>query len=1074
MEVGSLARSPASDHQNFTMNRDAASDFASLDEDGWKAVARRDEEEIARVMNASQTGQPIELNFDADNEIDQSGKADDAEDFADISDDDLPDEEPPTATNSFEVPGLTDDGGTSHDTDDLFGEGRESSPFDHSGLFGGSSPRGRHLESDSVHPLIRPETSFRDLDHDNELHFDDMPHATNQDPDIPPATLNEGELLRLKYPKFKPGPVLNWNELLPPKIAKRKEKKATRKSKALITSKMSLDIALDQEKEFRVPGGQASRQAESLTHLKLGESSLQDESDLDGSDDECVAVAGIEYTQQHFQTLTDDWDGFIRAAELEVEKTMEAARDAKRARAREEEEEEDWFRHIMAGVEPKKKARVLPRGLPDIKQYPSLNISAFEQVTRRNAKRVVLDHNDPNLHLIEEERRPAKRVRTDQGVLRMANGSLRKDPLRRFKMSNDEEYDVMKEAHQDRVRATISNIPVEHSLPALKLAWPYYKTRLGDSVEQYHRPPFRVRKFVGFKLEMQRRDYYKKKAMKGKAREVYTKTKSLSLMDNSSAVLFEYCERTPPVLSKFGMGNRIINYYRKKTNDDDGSAIKKDIGDSQFLLPEDRSPFARFGKVEPGETVPTLHNQMYRAPLFKHTARPTDFVLGRNSTGTEGARWYLRPIDHLYVVGQTFPYVEVPGPHSRKVTTTHKNRTQMIAFRMIKKDADHKLHTSDVTKHLTGSNDGQNRQKLKEFLAFKKSDREANRPGYWTLRIDPDNPEKDQTKYLKGEEEIRQLIKPEDTCLLDGMYLGMKMLEEAGYDPRLAALNEDDDGEGEEGKAAKAGKKSGEKGEESSAEKMAPWKTTKAFIDASNNKAMLQLHGEGDPTGHGLGFSFIRTSMKGGYLEQFQNGPMSSSADAIERQRKENNGHAYNVKKQDAAYEAGISEIWEKQRTTLSDPTLHDDADILQVADDDDRFHAHGAPTPGAAALDDSVSQLSGFTSSSRRGGQPRQLRIMREVDDGHGGTIEQIEIVEDPVVIRHYIRRRAEMDAEELEYGPFPEPDPLAGLEFTFPAYTFVPTASSRWPLLAMPLETVLLRRSKLPPLPSLSRLAC
>jgi hypothetical protein len=194
---------------------------------------------------------------------------------------------------------------------------------------------------------------------------------------------------------------------------------------------------------------------------------------------------------------------------------------------------------------------------------------------------------------------------------------------------------------------------------------------------------------------------------------------------------------------------------------------------------------------------------------------------------------------------------------------------------------------------------------------------------------------------------------------------------------------------------------------------------------------------------------------------------MSSSADAIEKQRRENNGHAYNVKKQDAAYEAGINEIWEKQRTTLSDPTLHDDGDVLQIADEDDRFNAHGgAPTPGAA-LDDSVSQLSGFTSSSRRGGQPRQLRITREIGDGHGGTIEQVEIVEDPIVIRHYIRRRAEMEAEELEYGPFPEPDPLAGLEFTLPAYTFVPTASSRWPLLAMPLETVLLRRSKFSSLP-------
>jgi hypothetical protein len=28
--------------------------------------------------------------------------------------------------------------------------------------------------------------------------------------------------------------------------------------------------------------------------------------------------------------------------------------------------------------------------------------------------------------------------------------------------------------------------------------------------------------------------------------------------------------------------------------------------------------------------------------------------------------YYIRSIPHLYVVGQTYPQIEVPGPHSRK------------------------------------------------------------------------------------------------------------------------------------------------------------------------------------------------------------------------------------------------------------------------------------------------------------------------------------------------------------------------------------------------------------------------
>src|SRR5690606_18238396 len=128
------------------------------------------------------------------------------------------------------------------------------------------------------------------------------------------------------------------------------------------------------------------------------------------------------------------------------------------------------------------------------------------------------------------------------------------------------------------------------------------------------------------------------------------------------------------------------------------------------------------------------------------------------------------------------------------------------------------LFTSDITKHLAGTNDGQNRQKLKEFLKYVRPDKDNNRPGYWAL---PPGQE------LMDEEGIRSLIKPEDTCLIDGMNLGMKMLEDAGYDPRLAVIqdNDDLDADGDGGK-----KKPGEKSEESLAEKMAPWKTSKAFI----------------------------------------------------------------------------------------------------------------------------------------------------------------------------------------------------------------------------------------------------
>ncbi|KHN97775.1 transcription factor TFIID complex subunit Taf111 [Metarhizium album ARSEF 1941] len=335
------------------------------------------------------------------------------------------------------------------------------------------------------------------------------------------------------------------------------------------------------------------------------------------------------------------------------------------------------------------------------------------------------------------------------------------------------------------------------------------------------------------------------------------------------------------------------------------------------------------------------------------------------------------------------------------------------------------------------------------------------------------------SEILPDENAIRAMIKPEEVSLLDAMQLGIKELEDAGYDPRNANIDDDvmdmdaeEDDEDEGGsKAPKGAKKPGEKQEETLADKMAPWKTTKAFIDACAQKAMLQLHGEGDPTGHGLGFSFIRTSMKGGYIEAVQ-GPLATSADAMEREKRANGGHAYNVKKQQAMYEEGIKEIWEKQKATLSDAREHDDKDVAVTEDEDDRFNVHAAATP--AQFDDGTSQISGFTSASRH--VKKAIRITREVRLQDGSTQTRTEVVHDPVVISQYMKRRTEADLELKEalhkwaclghthLGPkrrqVPSPGAVAdyvGLELRAPAYVYLSTASTAPGLRAMPTMTAL-----------------
>ncbi|QUC16885.1 uncharacterized protein UV8b_01126 [Ustilaginoidea virens] len=988
-------------------------EFSSFDESAWKAQDAADDREIARLLEESQDGANGGLKLD-DAPFDQTDKAEDAQDFEDISDDDLPEEEPSAAT-SLELPGLTDDGGTSNDADDLFGEG-PSSPTDT--ILGPPSPATRVRSADAgdeSHP-VDSSLSFAAINFGLDTH---MNGAANQDPDIPAPAETVEDLLKATWPAFKKGRILTWSELLPPKKAIWKEKKPLKKPKPLVTSKLSLDLSADQEKMFRIPGTAtgSKQRAMDMSFAGLvrceedavGEGEDTSQFDLDQESDSETVMG---FRLRDIDLACEDFDSRILSVESDFQRYQAAEESSERKRPIEEQDEE-WDAEFLADTaetaaekhQRPRKRRAIQFGLPEIPRYSAPTFDNFEDATKRGSKRVQLDMSDPHLLLDAELHVRTKRTCPDSKVKRMANGNMGRDISQRFNISNDEAYELLKENHQSKVRATLGNISVEHSMPAIKLSWPYYKVKLGGTTDEYHRPRFRYKKFAGHVIKFEKPQHQRRKLMKGKAHEVFRWSRDLSLSDNSTAVLFEYCEPRPRVLNNFGMGSKLINYYRRKDNNDDEQLPKQSLGEYRMLLPEDRSPFSLFGTVDAGETVPTLHNEMYRAPVFKHAPRGTDFLVVRSTTGVRGSKWYLHKIDHLHVVGQTFPSVDVPGPHSRRVTNASKNRMKMLAFRMIRHSKSDNCQLSDMTKHIAESTDTQNRQKLKEFLQY---DRDSGEKGMWRLK---------PSEILPDENAIRAMIKPEEVSLLDAMQLGIKELEDAGYDPRNANIDDDvvdvdveeeEEDEGGASKGPKGVKKMAEKQEETLADKMAPWKTTKAFIDACAQKAMLQLHGEGDPTGHGLGFSFIRTSMKGGYIEAVQ-GPLATSADAMEREKRANGGHAYNVKRQQAMYEEGIKEIWDKQKATLSDAQEHDDRDVVATEDEDDRFNVHAAATP--AQFEEGASQISGFTSSSRH--PKKAIRITREVRLPDGTTQSRVEVVHDPVVISQYMKRRTEADLE-------------------------------------------------------------
>jgi transcription initiation factor TFIID subunit 1, fungi type len=142
----------------------------------------------------------------------------------------------------------------------------------------------------------------------------------------------------------------------------------------------------------------------------------------------------------------------------------------------------------------------------------------------------------------------------------------------------------------------------------------------------------------------------------------------------------------------------------------------------------------KFGYVYPGQTMPALYNNLVRAPLFRHKPYSTDFLVVRfdricqniyqfsvlmssfcRSTVKGETKYFLREVKNLFVVGQTYPVTEVPGPHSRKITNTIKYRLQIIAFKLLKKSTEERLKISRLMKYFPDQNELQMRQRLKVY-----------------------------------------------------------------------------------------------------------------------------------------------------------------------------------------------------------------------------------------------------------------------------------------------------------------------------------------------------------------------
>lgn len=993
-------------------------------------------------------------------DLDVGEKADDAIDYEDFEDDELPEEEAISAptrlppTNATQDPfanleagdaGLFGPGDdifgepgegmqTQEDNlDDLFGEGPLSSPpagqVDHmQGLFEDEEPSltNQPVELPPIPPAPEPQPQ-RITINENEILDDASVVSEEMDPatlrawklqqqlfamssvagpdNVPSPPEDHEELLHSLFPSFDRDTLPRWLELIPQKKAFFLGKQPLKLPKPVLPTKVNIELASDQERVFRT--GQPNKRGleqDSLGIVMITEATQEEEAeeeetkdnfemgdaDADADADE-VLPGGC--TMGDLRTICADWD--VKDEDLSWNEKDQIP-PAQTETGLFDEDESDW---LIDANQPLKKRKTGPTPM-DVIALSHLDIPVLddpEQAISQIAKRVTIDMNDPNI-LVEELRPDAAVHKPRHNVPRTreeVDVNLTRRLTQRYNISNDQAYDMLKQNHQNKIRSTLGNVTLEHALPALRLQWPYYKTELAKAeARSFHRPAmaFRPGQTSWFKNPA----HVKRKHQKNKdAKTLYESTKSLSLADNSNVLLVEYSEEVPMVLSNFGMCNRFINYYRRK-NPDDPTRPKAEIGETAVLLPQDKSPFSIFGHVDPGEITPAISNSMYRAPLFSHQAKSTDFLVVRSSTGSGGSNYFVRNIENFYVAGQQFPSVDIPGPHSRKVTTVAKNRMKMLVYRLLKKSADERLAISDVTAHIPGTTDMQNRQKVKDFLQHDKDTK------YWKP-LDPVLPDQDT---------IRAWVQPEDVCLLESMQVGQQHLHDTGFgnDAENGGENEED----EEG--------------ESFEQQMAPWKATRNFLLASQGKAMLKLHGEGDPTGRGEGFSFVKTSMKGGFKAIGE-----SVEDKLDAQRlKELGGHSYNVARQQKSYEISIRRIWDAQKASLSSTVEHSDQESDVDQGEEEEFSKptpqSEAPTPAPIRRgdDETTSQFSRMSFASQKG---KVLRITRQYKAPNGEILQKEQLVWDPRVIRHYIQHRHRSEAlttklESLQPTGDPEVD--------------------------------------------------
>lgn len=420
-----------------------------------------------------------------------------------------------------------------------------------------------------------------------------------------------------------------------------------------------------------------------------------------------------------------------------------------------------------------------------------------------------------------------------------------------WNVSNDEFY-TYKVTPDVALKPNVGNL-IQHSTPAVELRQPFFPTFMNrDRLREFHRPPlfpsgkrskFITTDLLQFYIESLTKHIKQKEQQREKQRiesgggEMFFMHTAEDLSGKDAEIILAECsEEYPPLLNQVGMATKIKNYMRRKpgvlhADQENEIASKYEYGEPAVVA---TSPF--LGTLQIGESLQTIENSMYRAPIYKHEFPHSDFLVIKSQD-----QYWIREVETIFTVGQELPIIEVPGPNSKKANNFIRDFLQVYIYRMFWRSPlePKRIKMDDIKKAFPLHSESSIRKRLKQCADF---NRTGDNPNMWYLK-------KPGEFRLPQEAEIRTMVTPEQCCAYYTMLAAERRLQDAGYGEKSLCTLEDDDDE--------------DKQREMDDEvKAAPWNTTRAFIAAMKQKCLLQLTGVADPTGCDEGFSYVRVPNK--------------------------------------------------------------------------------------------------------------------------------------------------------------------------------------------------------------------